>query len=79
MSNETVVFHNERIYVISAECDEDIDDYDESLEDDVYESTTTSVTDIYSNEHRWDMPRPSYRFRPDIWCTPAADYDFFLM
>lgn len=74
MSNEIVVFHNERIYVIPHECDDDFDEFDDSFEEDVYE-TTTPVTDIYSNEHRWDTARPSYRFRPDIWCTPAADYD----
>ena len=75
MSNEIVVFHNERIYVIPSECDENFDAFDDLFEEDVNDATTTPVTDIYSNEHRWDMPRPSYRFRPDIWCTPDVDYD----
>ena len=70
MSNETIVFHNERIFVL-----DDSDPIDSESEMDYYEDdnsengTNASVNDIYSNEHRWDtMPTPPYRFRPDIWC-----------
>ena len=37
MSTEMVVFHNERIYVIPNECDdEEFDEFDDPFEDDVY-------------------------------------------
>lgn len=70
MSNETIVFHNERIFVLDDSDPIDSDSEIEYYEDDNSDNGTNAlINDIYSNEHQWDtMQRPSYRFRPDIWC-----------
>ena len=74
--SDLVVFHNDNIYVLTPGSDDEFDVDEHAMEDDCYETTNTPVTDIYSDEHVWDTcVRPSYRFRPDIWCTLAYDTD----
>lgn len=73
--SDIVLFHNEKIYVLHQESDEEFDD-EHIMVDDVYETTNAPVTDIYSDQHVWDTcSKPSYRFRPDIWCTIVHDMD----
>ena len=72
--SDLIVFHNNRIYVLP-QSDDEFEESEHVMDDDVYE-TNTPVTDIYSDDHEWDTrPAPSYRFRPDIWCTVAHTDD----
>lgn len=68
MTDEIIVFNNERIDIVSHIDHSDSDEEYSSDIDDQLEINQSYVTDIYSNEHRWDTHvSPSYRFRPDIW------------
>lgn len=67
MSDEIIVFNGECIEVVVSNSYNDSDQ--ESVIDDQSDADIhTCSTDIYSNDHRWDIQTPTaYRFRPDIW------------
>lgn len=67
MSDDIIVFKNERIEVVS-HVEQPSDSDDEYFSEIDEPDTNACVTDIYSNEHRWDTHvNRAYRFRPDIW------------
>jgi hypothetical protein len=71
---ETVVFHDYNIMIQSNESGwsdkESVGSIEEELED-----PEDVLSDIYSDQHRWDtiVPYLSFRFRPDIWCEYKSD------
>ena len=60
--NDTVVFSDYKIFVVSEDASDDDSDYDEL--DELF--SEPEEEDSYSDDHPWDTREYRYRFRPDI-------------
>lgn len=76
---ETVVFHDYNILIQDVPKQSNESGWSDkesvgSIEDEL-DDPEDVLSDIYSDQHRWDtiVPFLSYRFRPDIWCEYKSD------
>lgn len=72
--HETVVFHDYNILIQSNEGGGSDKESVASIDDEP-DDPEDVLSDIYSDQHRWDtvVPFLSYRFRPDIWLQENYD------
>lgn len=73
--HETVVFHDYNILIQSNNEGGGSDKESVASVDDEPDDPEDVLSDIYSDQHRWDtvVPFLSYRFRPDIWLQEHYD------